>query len=69
MNHTRQRLLQTQSIYSFLYVYETMSDKVLYVVIPEQLKYRLDLYALKNRLTLKEATEQILEKTLPEYKE
>jgi len=46
-----------------------MSDKVLYVVLPDKLKYRLDIYALKNRLTLKEATEKILDKTLPEYKE
>jgi len=46
-----------------------MSDKVLYVVLPEQLKYRLDLFALKNNLTLKEATEKILDENLPEYQE
>ena len=39
----------------------------MYVELPENLKYRLDLYALKNRLTLKEATEKILNETLPEY--
>jgi len=45
-----------------------MSEKTLYVNLPEKLKYRLDLYALKNGLTLKEATEKILDEGLPEYK-
>jgi len=46
-----------------------MSDKVLYVVLPKELKYRLDLYALNNSLTLKEATEKILNESLPKSQE
>jgi len=44
-----------------------MSDKVLYVALPEELKYRLDLYALKNSLTLRDATIKILDENLPIY--
>jgi len=42
-----------------------MSDKVLYVSLPEELKYRLDLYALNNSLTLRDATIKVLDENLP----
>ena len=45
----------------------TLTKEVpLQIYIPESLKYRLDLFALKNNLTLKEATEKILDENLPE---
>lgn len=44
-----------------------MSDKVLYVVLPEELKYRLDRYALEEKLTLRDATIKILDENLPQY--
>jgi len=43
-----------------------MSEKVLYAVLPEPVKYRLDLYALRNNLTLRDATIKILDENLPE---
>ena len=42
-------------------------EESLYVKLPSTLKYRLDMYATQNRLTLKEATEKILDAGLPEY--
>jgi len=38
---------------------------VLYVSLPEELKYRLDLYALNNSLTLRDATIKVLDENLP----
>lgn len=44
-----------------------MTERVLYVVIPEELKYRLDRYALENKLTLRDATIKNLDEILPKY--
>ena len=38
---------------------------MLYVSLPEELKYRLDLYALNNSLTLRDATIKVLDENLP----
>ena len=42
-------------------------EAALNVWLPEKLKLRLDLFALKNKMTLKEATVRILNEGLPNY--
>lgn len=39
--------------------------KVVYAEVPEELKYRLDLYAVTNNLKLREAVIKILDEGLP----
>jgi len=44
-----------------------MSTKYLIVELPEDLKYRLDRYALDRRSTIKETVIEILQGSVPKY--
>jgi len=44
-----------------------MQDEVLYVELPSQLKYRLDMTVLLEKTTLKNKVIAILDEALPKY--
>lgn len=46
-----------------------MKTSVVYAEVPEELKHRLDRYAVEKRIKLREAVIEILEKALPKYEE
>jgi len=68
MNHTRQIEIPTTKYISTLVLRYSMSKEVaLRVLLPEELKYRLDRTVLEEGTTIKNKVKKIFEEALPEY--